>query len=551
MDLRQYLFMLRRWAAPVLLSAILAATASFFWFRAQPPVYRATATLLVNQGDGAAVNNEYSSLLSSERLALSYVERLTNRDVLETAITNLDLDITPAALERAIEVRLIRQTQLLTLSVEHTNPETASALANEIPAVFAARNLNQQIERYADVKESLAAELGEIEAELSLAESTLERETSRRSPDQIAINQANANLLRLRDTYSRLQQSYEDIRIAETRNHSNVIVDERAQAPLSPVRPQVLQNTVIAFLATALAAIGILFVVERLDDTIKNVDEVKQATGLSMLGTIEQLKIQNPTEGLVVANEPRSPAAEAYRQIRTNIQFVAVGRQCQTMLVTSANAGDGKTTVTANLATTLAQSGKRVIVVDADLRRPTLGDYFGGSDTRGLSNLIIRGREDLSFIQTTPIPNLRIITAGRLPPNPAELLGSERMREIIAWLGEHADYVVIDSPPVLAVTDAAVLSQIVDTTLFVVSVGETRASAIKDAVQRLRAIDSHIAGTILNKFNPQSSSGYYYYYRYYRETAGETVPLWRGRLSNLATQITALPDRLGIISREE
>lgn len=551
MDLRQYLFLLRRWAAPVLLSAILAATASFFWFRAQPPVYRATATLLVNQGDGAAVNNEYSSLLSSERLALSYVERLTNRDVLETAISNLGLDITPEALERAIEVRLIRQTQLLTLSVEHTNPETASALANEIPAVFAERNLNQQIERYADVKESLAAELGELEAELSLAESALERETSRRTPDQVAINQANANLLRLRDTYSRLQQSYEDIRIAETRNHSNVIIDERAQAPLSPVRPQVLQNTVIAFLATALAAVGILFVVERLDDTIKSVDEVKQVTGLSMLGTIEQLKIHNPSEGLVVANEPRSPAAEAYRQIRTNIQFVAVGRQCQTMLVTSANAGDGKTTVTANLATTLAQSGKRVIVVDADLRRPTLADYFGGSDSRGLSNLIIRGREDLSFIQATPVPNLRIITAGRLPPNPAELLGSERMQEIIAWLREQADYVVFDSPPVLAVTDAAVLSQMVDTTLFVVSVGETRASAIKDAVQRLRALDSHIAGTILNKFNPQRSSGYYYYYHYYRESAEEGGRLWRDRLSHVTAQLAALPNRLGIISREE
>lgn len=183
MDLRQYLFQLRRWAVPVLLSAIIAATASFFWFRAQAPVYRATATLLVNQGDGAAVNNEYSSLLSSERLALSYVERLTNRDVLETAIANLNLEMAPEALKQAIEVRLIRQTQLLTLSVEHTNPSTASALANEIPSVFAERNLTQQLERYSDVKESLAAELGELEAELSLAEASLERETRNRAPD--------------------------------------------------------------------------------------------------------------------------------------------------------------------------------------------------------------------------------------------------------------------------------------------------------------------------------------------------------------------------------
>lgn len=334
-----------------------------------------------------------------------------------------------------------------------------------------------------------------------------------------------------------------------------MLVDESAQAPLLPIRPQVAQNTVIAFLATALAAVGIIFIAERLDDTIKGVDEVKRVTGLNMLGTIEQLKIQNPTEGLVVALEPRSPAAEAYRQIRTNIQFVAIDRECRTLLVTSANAGEGKTTVTANLATTLAHSGKRVVVVDADLRRPTLGEYFGGSDTRGLSNLIIRGREDLSFIQNTPIPNLRILTAGRLPPNPAELLGSERMREIIDWLRDQADYVIFDSPPVLAVTDAAVLSQIVDMTLFVVSVGETRASALKDAVQRIRAIDSKIAGTILNKFNPRNGQGYYYYYRYYRENAQEESLVWRHRLSNrvsqLATQIASLPGRVSSGSREE
>jgi capsular exopolysaccharide synthesis family protein len=233
------------------------------------------------------------------------------------------------------------------------------------------------------------------------------------------------------------------------------------------------------------------------------------------LGSLQRLKAPNPVDALVVELQPRSPAAEAYRQIRTNIQFTSVDNPLRTFLITSANMGEGKTTVAINLATAFAQSGKRVLLVDTDMRRPMLHTLLEVSGSRGLSNMIVRGREDEAFIRGTLIPNLRVMTAGRLPPNPAELLGSERMREVVAWLKQQADYVLFDSPPVLAVTDSVVLSRLVDTTLFVASMGQTRIPDLETAVHQIQAVDSPIAGVILNKVKTNGRYGYKYTYHYH------------------------------------
>ena len=262
-------------------------------------------------------------------------------------------------------------------------------------------------------------------------------------------------------------------------------------------------------------ALGVIFLVEYMDDTLKDPKDIELGTGLTILGSLEKVKVAKPVDALVVAMEPRSPAAEAYRQIRTNIQFVSVDRDVRTLLITSANAGEGKTTVSINLATALAQSGKRVLLVDTDMRRPMLHKMLEVDGSKGLCNLIIRGREDAQYIKGTLISNLYVLTAGRLPPNPAELLGSERMKEVLTWLQGQADYIIFDSPPVLAVTDAVVLSRLVDATIFVASAGYTRYPAFSTAVAQIQALNSPIAGVILNKVNANGRFGYAYNY-YYR-----------------------------------
>ncbi|MBE2202176.1 MAG: polysaccharide biosynthesis tyrosine autokinase [Anaerolinea sp.] len=509
MELREYANLIWRWLWLIILGTVTAGAAAYLVSRNQPPIYRATAILLVSEG--AADSNEYRSLLVGEQLAQSYVKRLTNYQVLEQAIANVGLDMEPTELQKQIQVTLLNETQLIALSVLNPNPHTASRLANEIPAVFARRNVEQQMERFASSKLNLETELSKIEMELKTAENRLTAVKQQAPPDNSAIDQASTNVIRLQDTYSRLLQSYENIRVAEASSLNTIIIDETARPSGIPVSPKVRNNTLLAAAVGAMLTIGLAFLIEYLDDTIKNPREIEQGTGLTPLGHIERMRITDMTDALVVATDPRSPAAEAFRHIRTNIQYVSVDRPLHTLLITSANMGEGKSTVSINLAAALAQSGKQVILVDADMRRPTLHKLLEVDGSKGLANLIIRGREDTSFLKGTLITNLRLLPAGRIPPNPAELLGSERMKDVLAWLQQQADYVIFDSPPVLAVTDGVVLSQLVDSTLFVIG-EQTKFLAFVAAVKQVKTLESHISGVIMNKINPRHSRNYYYYY---------------------------------------
>ncbi len=518
MELREYVSLLWRWLWLIVLGAVVAGTAAFFISRNQTPIYRSTAVLLVSEGK--ADSNEYRSLLVGEQLAQSYVTRLKNYEVLAQAISNLGLDMSPEQLASRVNVTLLNNTQLITLSVSDPNPELASALANEIPLVFAERNINQQLSRFASSKENLAAELQKVEEEIRQAEAFLAAEMARVVPNQSVIDQASNNVLRLRDSRSSLLQTYENVRIAEASSLNTIVVDEAARPSTVPVSPRTTSNTLLATAVGAILAVGLAFLIEYLDDTIKNPQEIEDSLGLATLGSIERMRVNNAAETLIVAIAPRAPTSEGFRHIRTNIQYISVDRPLKTILITSANMGEGKSTVAANLAASLAQSGKRVILVDADMRRPTLHHLLEVDGERGLANLIIRGKEDQAFLRGTLIANLRLLPAGRIPPNPAELLGSERMREVVKWLAEQADYVIFDSPPVLAVTDGAVLSQMVDATIFVAS-SQTRFPAFAAAVKKVVALESPIAGVVLNKVNPRNSHYYYYYYRREYRSNGE------------------------------
>lgn len=510
MELREYVSLLWRWLWLIVVGAVVAGTAAFFISRNQTPIYRSTAVLLVSEGK--ADSNEYRSLLVGEQLAQSYVARLKNYEVLAQAISNLGLDMNPEQLASRVNVTLLNNTQLITLSVSDPNPELASALANEIPRVFAERNINQQLNRFASSKENLAAELHKVEEEIRQAEAILAAEMGRALPNQSLIDQTSNSLLRLRDSRSGLLQTYENVRIAEASSLNTIVIDEAARPSTVPISPRTASNTLLATVVGALLAMGLAFLIEYLDDTIKNPQEIENSLGLATLGSIERMRVSNAADALIVAIAPRAPTSEGFRHIRTNIQYISVDRPLKTILITSANMGEGKSTVAANLAASLAQSGKRVILVDADMRRPTLHHLLEVDGERGLANLIIRGKEDQAFLRGTLIANLRLLPAGRIPPNPAELLGSERMREVVKWLAEQADYVIFDSPPVLAVTDGTVLSQLVDGTIFVAS-GQTRFPAFAAAVKKVMALESPIAGVVLNKMNPRNSHYYYYYYR--------------------------------------
>jgi capsular exopolysaccharide synthesis family protein len=221
-----------------------------------------------------------------------------------------------------------------------------------------------------------------------------------------------------------------------------------------------------------------------------------------------------------VYHDPRSPVSEAFRTLRTNLEFVSPDRPVRSMLVTSAGPSEGKSTVAANLAISLAQAGRRVILVDADMRRPVQHDLFSLPNVTGLTTGLVRGTMP-DIYQNTFVPRLSLITSGPIPPNPSELLGSSMMSALVGTLSSEADLVIYDAPPVMAVTDAIVLAPKLDGVLLVLRLGVTAKDAAMRAKQLLLGARSRLLGVVLNQVRPGHGYGYYYYYYYEGESGGE------------------------------
>lgn len=223
---------------------------------------------------------------------------------------------------------------------------------------------------------------------------------------------------------------------------------------------------------------------------------------------------------LVAETDPKSPASEAYRTLRTNIQFAGLDEPCRTIVVTSASAGEGKTTTAANFAIAAAQNGSRVCLVDSDLRRPSLHRVFGLENARGLSTALIEGVSFSKMAQPTRVPNLVVVTSGPLPPNPAEMVGSRKMRESLEAAAEEFDLIICDTPPVISVADAVALAAQCDGVILVVRAATLPHDVIQRAQAQIEAVKGRILGVLLNHVN-LSRDGYYSdYYRYYQAYYG-------------------------------
>lgn len=331
--------------------------------------------------------------------------------------------------------------------------------------------------------------------------------------------------------YSLLLERTKESDLARMLNVNNVRVLDRPRIPRAPVRPNVPLNIGAGILLGILLGIGTAMARAMLDRTIKTPGDVEQVLGVSFLGLIPELEITKdtlpaakqrrrnrggatPGRELVVHEMPTSGIAEASRSIRTNILFTAPDKPYKVMLVTSAAMGEGKTTVACCIAIAMAQTGKRVVLVDCDLRRPRMHRIFQKQSDRGLTTALLEEGQD-DHTEETEVPNLSVYVAGPHPPNPAELLQSERFKTVLKRLTTKFDYVILDSPPVLAVTDAAVLSTLVDGVVMVTRAFQTRKELAQHAVRRLTDVGAHVAGIVLNAVN-LTKDEYKYSYQYYR-----------------------------------
>lgn len=312
-------------------------------------------------------------------------------------------------------------------------------------------------------------------------------------------------------TYLAVQDRYQQLRIAEESTLANAEVMEPALLPTVPVSPKVKLNLVLGVLVGLMLGVGLAALLEALDVSISSADDLEKALGLPLLGTVG--RIADANDRSLVRAGGLSEVAEAFRLIRSNIAFLAVDRKLGALTVTSTSKGEGKTTTAVNLAVTLAQVGRRVLLMDCDLRRPNVHHQFGLSNSMGLTNAIAGGAPVLDLIQKVEIPNLHVITSGPIPPNPAELLDSERFNSIREMLKAEYDLVICDVTPILGVADALVLAGKTDGVVFVVGAGEVDRGAVGRALQSIQQAHGHVLGAVLNKAN-RSPSYYEYYYRY-------------------------------------
>lgn len=520
MELRHYINLLRKWLWLIVLCTVIAGAAAFLFSRQQTPIYEATSTILINQARSPVRGTEYADILTSERVARTYAELLQDWPTLELTASQLgfaeDFETISKKYQIALEVDPIRDTQLIELRVESSSPELAARIANTLPDVFREANQQRQRERYDVTRGELQAELAAVEADMVATQETIDQ------LGDLESTEAKAELGRLQSTQRRYEASYtsllsslEELRLSEVQTSDNIVLATPAQVPEDPIRPRPLLNGLLAALVGAMLAVGAALLIEYLDDTVKTPEDVRDVTALPTLAGVMAMNGSTPQRRLVASTDPRSPQAEAYRVLRTNLQFSSLDKPLHSLLISSPGPGEGKSTTVANLGIVMAQAGNRVLLIDGDLRRPTLHKLFQLPNGVGLTTALFQIGQPVDWcIQETVQPNLSVLTTGPIPPNPAELLGSERMHQFLQQLEETYDFLLVDSPPVLAVTDAAILSNQADGIVLVVSAGATRFDMLARALERLDSVGSRPLGIVLNRLTERASDGYYYEYQY-------------------------------------
>lgn len=525
-DYRKFLLLLWHWIWLVLLVIAAAGAAAYLVSKRITPVYETSTKLLVLEASSSS-QASYQDVLTSERLTRTYSSMMTNESLLQEVIDNLALPLGMEDLKEMVRVTPVRDTQLIEVFVEGNDPQQIADIANDIVTVFLERINSIQSERYSKTIISLQSQMENIESILDGISSQIDDLDSQIvlvtpeagvDPAQSLITQKEslqAQLVQYQQIYADLLTNYEQTRLAETQSSANIILVNAATPPDKPIKPNVLVNILIAVSAAGLLSIGILFLINFMNDTIISPEQVETTLGLPVYGVI----FRHDTNSDVISQaQPMSMTSEAFRSLRTNIVFHNEKKGVKTLLVTSPALGSGKSLVSANLAVILAQSGKVVTLVDVDLRKPSVHRNFMLPNEIGVSTLLNDSEAKIEDVHHKPkTEGLSVITSGSLPPNPSELLGSKNMLALIENLKKVSDIVIFDAPPVLAVADPVVMSTLVDGVLLVFKPGKTTVITARQTVRSLQRVGANIIGVVLNDIKMRGSL----YHQYYRRSYGE------------------------------
>jgi succinoglycan biosynthesis transport protein ExoP len=506
--------------APMIIGlVVIAAAAAYAVSATSTDLYKATATIRVVDPNSQAVFDGAQLRVDPERDVDTQLRLIRSNDLRDAVDERLADD---AGLITSVAATAVSGTDLIEVSVSSPQPAVAQAAANAFAEIYVEQRKVQVAQGFTSRAEGLRQEAAQLDQQLAQIDEQL-------ADPGISASQADA----LESQRSGLVTQQGELRSLATQNDveaatrtGNVEIAETASLPTAPYAPTPARNAALAAVLALLVGIGLAFLLDRLDDRIKNADDVERvSSGAPVLGAIPIHSDGRRGAKHLRKNAPRSlvplssPSAEAYRTLRTSLRFSSIDKTRKTIVVTSSDQSEGKSTVAANLAVVMAESGLRVVLVSADLRRPSISALFGITDTdRGLTTVLLGDAalsDCLQRVQTSSGQNLYVLPSGPLPQNPAELLGSKGMRDVISTL-ENAgvDYLLIDTPPVLPVSDAMAVAQFADGVLVLTVADQTRKAHLAQTVERLRQVNADVIGVVVNGIPTRKRYGYYGGYGY-------------------------------------
>ncbi|HET7929427.1 MAG TPA: polysaccharide biosynthesis tyrosine autokinase, partial [Actinomycetota bacterium] len=497
----------RKWSI-LLITALTTGSALFFSYR-RTPIYSSTAEVQV------------TPLTASQILTTNPYWTLANMDneihvVQSAAVAGLaNKTMGAEAGSGTLSVQVPTNTQILQIGYSDADPQTARDGAQAYANAYLTYRTKVALNAYTQARQAIQTQIDQLRGDLQRAQAALEAAPAASSDATVAANEID----QISSQIAGLNTQVASLTAPDITPGTLI---QPAEVPAVPYSPNHRQDAALGFVAGLVLGVGFAFLRERMDDRIHRRPELEAAVGAPVLAVVPKVKgwrrrSQTP---LVTTSASGSPAAEAYRSLRTNLQFISRDGSTRVISVTSPQAGEGKTTTVANLGATLARTGKRVIAVSADLRKPRLHRFFGLANGDGLST-ILAGQAQLADVarRVEGLDSLRVVTSGPVPPNPAELLSSDEMEGLLQLLRSTADYVVVDTPPALFVSDAMIVAPRVDGVLIVVDADETTAGAASHAVDQLEQVGAKVIGSVLNGFDASRARyygryAYHYHHRY-------------------------------------
>jgi polysaccharide biosynthesis transport protein len=519
MDLNKYIFPLRKWWWLVVASTLIAAIFSSLSVLRQPPIYQARTTLMI----GTTINNPNPSsndLSLGQQLAAAYAD-LANRDLVRNATKNaLGMNQLPQYLAQALP-----NTQLIEIIVSDSDPNRAQAVANGLASqLIHLGPLNAQSDEQGR-QEFIHQQLNNLEVQIKETQDEIEKLQEDLSTLISAqqINDTQDQISALQSKLNTMQNNY-GLLLSNTQQGAvnTLTIIESAELPSNPIGSMkgltILLAAAVGFVLAACEA----YLLEYLDDTLKSPDSVMRLFSAPILGRIFEQADGINENRLYDADNSNHALTEPFRALRTEIDLAEMGRRLKTILVTSPDSGDGKTSVAVNLALSVAQRNKKVFLLDADLRKPKIHKLFNLANDEGLADVVFARAVFDWRLGIKQFRQVAVLTAGNTPSDPAELLSSEKMELFLSELEEVADVVIIDGPP-LFVPDAMILASKVDGVLLVVRPSHTRRSLAKASMEHIKLVGAKVVGVVLNRI-PVRGADYYagksYLYTYYNSNYG-------------------------------